>query len=225
MRFVRCLALFLVLLLPAGVSAAGPAGSGAAPRFVALFGTEEIFSADSSAFYKWHGMLQRYAAERRAACPRGESDACLPAEWASLLQRLRGLDFRAQLDLVNAAINRHPYVPSLVNWHESNRWETPFEFLRRGGQCQDYAIAKYMLLREAGVPASRLRLVVLRDTRLGLDHAVTVAYLGGEALMLDNQLSSVVPVSSVHDYQPYYSINEQGWWLHRGANARYAALR
>ncbi len=226
MRLLRISALLLLLFLPVRVWAAG---EGSAPvRFTALFGTQEVFSPDSSAFFKWHGMLQRYAAERRAAaaaCSPGRSDACLPAEWHSLLERLEGLDFRAQLDLVNAAINRHPYVPSLVNWHESNRWETPFEFLRRGGQCQDYAIAKYLLLREAGVPASRLRLVVLRDTRLGLDHAVTVAYLGGEALMLDNQLSAVVPVSSVHDYQPYYSINEQGWWLHRGANARYAALR
>jgi hypothetical protein len=41
--------------------------------------------------------------------------------------------------------------------------------------------------------------------------------------MLDNQMHDVVPVANVHHYQPYYSINERGWWLHRGPNARYAA--
>jgi predicted transglutaminase-like cysteine proteinase len=56
--------------------------------------------------------------------------------------------------------------------------------------------------------------VVLRDRRLGLDHAVTVAYVDGEALMLDNQTPGVVPVTGIHYYQPYYSINETGWWLH-----------
>lgn len=224
MRLLRCLALLLFLGLSAGASAA----SAEMRAGTALFGTREVFSADSSAFYKWHGMLQRVAAERRreaAACPPGAAKRCAPAEWRALVDSLKGLDLRGKVDAANAALNRHPYIPSQVNWGESNHWETPFEFLRKGGQCQDYAIAKYLLLRDAGVPAKDLRVVVLRDTRLGLDHAVTVAYVGGEALILDNQRSTVVPAASVHDYQPYYSINEQGWWLHRGANARYAALK
>jgi len=40
------------------------------------------------------------------------------------------------------------------------------------------------------------------------------AYVGGEGLMLDNQISRVVPVSQIHHYRPYYSTNETGWWLH-----------
>ena len=52
--------------------------------------------------------------------------------------------------------------------------------------------------------------------------AITVQKAAGK---LDNLRSAVVPAESVSDYQPYYSINEQGWWLHRGPNARYAALR
>ncbi|HXY99553.1 MAG TPA: transglutaminase-like cysteine peptidase [Stellaceae bacterium] len=219
MRFRRSLALLLVLALPGAVSAAGH-------ETPALFGTHETFSPDSAAFVKWHGLLKRFAAERRqaaAACASRAVERCEPAEWGALVAALKGLDLRAKLDRVNAAINRHPYVPSSVNWHESNRWETPFEFLVKGGQCQDYAIAKYLLLRAAGVPASSLRVVVLRDTRLGLDHAVTVAYVEGEALVLDNQRRDVVPASSLDFYRPYYSINEQGWWLHRATDARYAA--
>jgi predicted transglutaminase-like cysteine proteinase len=215
MRLLRSLAVLLLLCCPAL----------AAPES-ALFGTSEVFSADSSAFFKWHGALQRFAAEqqRDTACAPGAA-SCAPAQWRALVRSLQGLSLRAKIDAANAAINAHPYVPSYVNWRESNHWETPFEFLRKGGQCQDYAVTKYLLLRAAGVPAQELRVVVVHDERLGLDHAVTVAYVDGQALVLDNLRSAVLPAASVHDYQPYYSINEQGWWLHRGPNARYAALR
>ncbi len=224
MRLLRPLALLLTVIVLSGAAVAASVEVQASP---ALFGTREVFSSDSSAFFKWHGMLERFAAERRSepVCAPGVAEPCEPAEWRALVASLKGLDLRAKLDRVNAAINRHPYIPSFVNWHESNHWETPFEFLRKGGQCQDYAITKYLLLREAGVPASRLRLVVLRDTHLGLDHAVTVAFLDDEALVLDNQQPTVVPASRLDYYRPYYSINEQGWWLHRGDNARYASAK
>jgi predicted transglutaminase-like cysteine proteinase len=222
MRLLRPRPLLLTFIV---LATAALAASFAAQASPALFGTHEVFSSDSSAFFKWHGMLERFAAERRSqrACGPGVAEPCEPAEWLALVASLKGLDLRAKLDRVNAAINRHPYIPSFVNWHESNHWETPFEFLRKGGQCQDYAITKYLLLREAGVPAASLRLVVLRDAHLGLDHAVTVAFVEGEALVLDNQQPSVVPSSRLDYYHPYYSINEQGWWLHRPGNARYAA--
>jgi predicted transglutaminase-like cysteine proteinase len=223
-RLLPSLVFLLCLSLPAGGFAADQQAL-LSPSHAALFGSREVFSPDNSAFFKWNGMLRRYAAERHAtACAPGFSRDCVPAEWRALAESLKGLGLWAKVEAANAAINRHPYVPSWVNWHESNHWETPFEFLRKGGQCQDYAIAKYLLLRAAGVPKDSLRVVVVRDTKLGLDHAVTVAYVEGEALILDNLRRTVVPASSIREYQPYYSINEEGWWLHRGPNARYAAL-
>jgi predicted transglutaminase-like cysteine proteinase len=212
MRFLRLLTLLLALALPAAWVGTAPAAVGLRPS---LFGTEEEFSADNSAFVKWTGMLQRYDRERRDGAP---------DEWRTLVASLQGLDLRTKLARANSVINAYPYTPSLANWGERNHWETPFEFLRKSGQCQDYAIAKYLLLREAGVPATALRLVVLRDTRQALDHAVLVAYVDGEPMLLDNEIAEVVVAASVHHYEPYYSISEQGWWLHRGANARYAAL-
>jgi predicted transglutaminase-like cysteine proteinase len=228
LRLFPAFALVIALALPLRWAAAEDARrapgveAGAHP---AIFGAREIYSPDLSAFVKWTGMLERFAREEREEppCAPGSVADCAPAEWRALLDAVAGLDLKTKLERVNAAINQHPYVPSMRNWGESNRWETPFEFLRRGGQCQDYAIAKYLLLRAAGVPAAQLRIVVLHDTRLDLDHAVTVAYIDGRVLMLDNQFPSVVPADSVLHYQPYYSINEEGWWLHLGPHARYAA--
>jgi predicted transglutaminase-like cysteine proteinase len=191
----------------------------------ALFGTRETYSRDIAPFDKWTGMLTRFRQEAdagRRGCA-SLAPGCEPAEWHDALEALRGLDLRDQLDRVNAAVNRHPYVGSQRNWGESNYWETPYEFLRKGGQCQDYAITKYLMLRAAGIPAAQLRVLVLRDTKLGLDHAVAVAYVDGEPYVLDNQLGAVVPAASIRHYRPYYSINEEGWWLHTGPNARYAS--
>ena len=229
MRIFRSLTLVIAALgllsRWAAAADAGMAPAGEAASHPAIFGAREIYSPDLSAFIKWTGMLERFAREQREEppCAPDSGRDCSPDEWRVLLSELDGLDLKAKLDRVNAAINSHPYVASVRNWGESNRWETPFEFLRRGGQCQDYAIAKYLLLRAAGVPAAQLRIVVLYDARLGLDHAVMVAYVEGRVLMLDNQLAGVVPADSIDHYQPYYSISEEGWWLHLGPHARYAA--
>jgi predicted transglutaminase-like cysteine proteinase len=186
-----------------------------------LFGSSEVYSTSTWRFKQWTEMLGRADAERRDAqhvCASRYDTHCVPVEWQSLIDKLRGLDLRQQLEIANRAMNGHPYVPTAVNWHRSMYWETAFEFLRYGGQCQDYAIAKYMLLRQAGVSADQMRIVVLRATTLGEDHAVLVVNVDGETLMLDDERTGVMPASSAMSYRPYYSINELGWWQHIASN-------
>ena len=187
-----------------------------------LFGSREVYAQSTWRFKQWTDMLVRSDAEFEDAqhvCTSLSDTHCVPAEWQALLDQLRGLDLRQQIALVNEAMNRHPYVPTMQNWHQSMYWETAFEFLRYGGQCQDYAIAKYLLLRAAGVPVDQMRMVVLRDTAINLDHAVLAVYVDGEAQLLDNLRHDIVPASSVSEYRPYYSINENGWWYHFGGQA------
>lgn len=215
MRFGYSLFPFLMVLSVLGPAA--HAGSNGREIYPALFGTSEEHSSDTDRFFKWTSMLERWNAERRAAsapCAPGEWSDCEPAEWRQAVDRLQPLDLRGKLAAVNDLVNRHPYVPSSVNWDNPNYWETPFEFFHKNGQCQDYAITKFMLLRAAGVANDQMRIVVLRDTYKNLDHAVVVVYVDGQALMLDNQIKEVVPVDTIARYRPYYSINETGWWLH-----------
>jgi predicted transglutaminase-like cysteine proteinase len=86
--------------------------------------------------------------------------------------------------------------------------------MRMSGQCQDYAIAKFLALRALGFADTQLRLVALRDTRREIDHAVLVVALAGETLLLDNLLDRVVPASRVEDYRAYYSLTEGCWSLY-----------
>jgi predicted transglutaminase-like cysteine proteinase len=197
----------------------GPFGFAPDP---ALFGTHEIFEGDTARFGQWTGMLQRSAAELRGAdhlCAAPDDTHCTPREWAALVGELKALPLRQKIARANAAMNNHAFVSTAVNWHRAMYWETPFEFLARGGQCQDYAIAKYMLLRQAGVPAAQMRLVVLHAAALNIDHAVLAVYVDGAPLLLDNLRRDIVPASAATAYQPYYSINESGWWLHTGPGA------
>jgi predicted transglutaminase-like cysteine proteinase len=187
-----------------------------------LFGTREMIGHNLTRFHEWQAVMARSQAEfagARDICIPGQSSDCMPAPWAALLAALKGQPLRRQIAIANDALNRVRYVPTVQNWHRAMYWETAFEFLRYGGQCQDYAIAKYELLRQAGVPASAMRMVVLRDTAIARDHAVLVVYVEGEPLVLDILNPAIVPADTSVPYRPYYSINEEAWWYHLGPHS------
>jgi predicted transglutaminase-like cysteine proteinase len=194
--------------------------------FPRIFGAAERFSDDIAPFTNWTRVIERSRREMRAAstsCPPGVTAGCEPAEWRAARERLASMSLRDKVEYVNAQMNYHAYVPSRANWGIDSYWETPFEFLQRNGQCQDYAVTKFLLLRAAEVPNELMRVVVVRDTLSRLDHAVLVVDVDGEALVLDNQVATVKPVEAVRRYIPYYSINETGWWQHTGLGVRTAA--
>ena len=199
----------LAALLSCGAAAAADQLAAISPG--QLFGTAEIHSSNLKMFPKWRGMLQLFEKELRTCGP----EQCGKAEWHAIIERLRGKDVITQLREINAAMNKKPYIADQTNWNLPDYWATPLQFLQKGGDCEDFAIAKYMALRDLGVPVQDMRIVVLNDLNLGIAHAVLAVYVGADPYILDNQISKVVPASTIHHYQPVYSINENGWWLHR----------
>ncbi len=192
-----------------------PAGAAEPPY---LFGTAETRSENLRPFTKWTWMLDRYRTEQPAElAPCAEAGAlkCRLADWRRFLATLEGKPRGEQILAVNAHLNRVRYFEDLPNYGVPDYWATPREFLTRDGDCEDYAIAKYMSLRTLGFKADELRLVVLQDLNLGVAHAVLVVYHDGKALLLDNQIRQVVETQQVRHYRPLYSINEQAWWLHK----------
>jgi predicted transglutaminase-like cysteine proteinase len=205
-------AVVLAAMLWSGVAAAGDQVAAIDPA--QLFGTSENHSSNLKMFPKWRGMLQLFEQQRKGCA----AAQCRKAEWQAIVDGLRGKELMTQLREVNAEINQHPYITDPVNWNMPDYWATPFQFLQKGGDCEDFAIAKYMALREAGVPVATMRIVVLNDLNLGIAHAVLAVYVHGDPYILDNQISKVVPARTIQHYQPVYSINEAGWWLHRKAD-------
>ncbi len=204
------------LALAAVLSVSGIAHAFAA--YPALFGSHEARSSQLSLFPKWRGALSRYFNETRlpeAPCYAETFNRCHLREWTDFLAGLRGADPMAMLREVNHFLNQRPYIIDLRNYGVEDYWATPFQFLSRDGDCEDYAIAKYFSLRALGFPTDSMRIVVLHDLNLRTAHAILVVYLGDRAMVLDNQAPTVVDARTIRHYRPIYSINEEHWWLHR----------
>lgn len=183
-----------------------------------LFGTREIPGSDMSAFDKWTEMLSRHDRESyslaNVACNEGMASACRLLAWDKHLRKLRGLDPRDQVALVNKILNREAYVTDPSNYGTNDYWATPLQFFSNQGDCEDFAIVKYLSLRSLGFPPENMRIVILEDVTTKLPHAVLVVLIDGKALVLDNRSEQVVQHDQIHNYRPYYSLNEAGWWLH-----------
>lgn len=224
-------AILLVFALPGGAAlaaAAAPAATGAVSavpsppastadgKGIKLFGTVE-FRRPLSTLPGWLDVL-----ERNAASPifTPERQFNRKTTWAMLREQARGKNGRELLRLVNTFWNGWPYREDQANWGKPDYWEIPAQFLKKSGDCEDYAIVKYFTLRELGIAPSQMRIVVLRDTIRNLAHAVLVVYLDGEAYVLDNLSNVIQPHTRLRHYSPQYSVNETGRWTHiRGRGA------
>lgn len=185
--------------------------------YPSLFGTQEAHSPDTSAFKKWTAVMTRFEEESRL---RGGGPRVMM--WKAALREMRDLNFDAKVAAVNDYINQTRYVEDQANYGKSDYWATPAEFFSRGGDCEDFAIAKYASLRALGVEAWRLRIVIAQDDVKGQAHALLAVYGDEGILILDNQEREVRAAKAVSRYTPVFSINAEGWWLHKAPGGRRA---
>lgn len=179
-----------------------------------LFGSDEKRSSDTSAFTKWTAMFNRFEHDMNDSAHNATMH-----KWKSEIVGLRGLPLEEMAIKVNAMMNDVRYVRDTRNYGRSDFWATPVEFMERGGDCEDYAIAKYISLRALGVPESRMRIAIVHDRQQNTPHAVLVVYTDTKALVLDNQNQFVKDASEIKHYKPIFSLNRSGWWLHRSQGA------
>jgi predicted transglutaminase-like cysteine proteinase len=177
--------------------------------FPGLFDSEEKRSTNLKPFVKWTGMFSRF--ERELTNPASQKTV---ETLKKDLAPLQGLNLKAMASGVNDIINRVQYVTDSANWGQSDYWATPIEFMKRGGDCEDYAITKYTALRMLGVPEERLRVAIVHDNLKNIPHAVLVVYTEQGPVVLDNQIKSLVDASEMGRYRPIFSINRTAWWLH-----------
>ncbi|MCK5477927.1 MAG: transglutaminase-like cysteine peptidase [Methylococcales bacterium] len=64
---------------------------------------------------------------------------------------------REKLEVANNALNALPWITDREKWNADDYWATPFETLTQfGGDCEDMAIGKFMVLRLMGIPKKNL---------------------------------------------------------------------
>lgn len=149
--------------------------------------------------------------------------------WQALLEDIASEPEREQLLQVNDFFHRNVrYQLDEQLYGVEDYWATPLETLGHGlGDCEDWAIAKYVSLRRLGIPDEKLRLIYVRAQIGGPRSPISQAHMvlgyyetpNAEPLILDSLLSNVLPSSERTDLSPVFSFNADGLWMGQGPAA------
>jgi predicted transglutaminase-like cysteine proteinase len=134
------------------------------------------------------------------------------AQFLRLINAVRSKSGRAQLEEANRGINAAiRFVADFTQYGEADRWSAPLAtFATAKGDCEDYAIAKYVVLRDAGFPGDDLRLILGRDRTVRQDHAVLAARLDGRWWVLDSLRPELIEDSRAGNITPVFAIDQRG---------------
>lgn len=109
------------------------------------------------------------------------------------------------------------YDSDLNIWGLDDYWASPVEFFGKArGDCEDYALGKYVALLDAGVPASKLRAFYVNARRSSgaIEPHMVLAYfpdgLGRDPLILDNIDPSPKFASQRSDLTPLFMFTLSG---------------
>src|SRR5216683_4365460 len=165
---------------------------------------------------KWLDVERKLDDERvQLALCDGDRERCVsPAalRFLAIVDSAKALEGRARLGEINRAINLaiRP-MSDLAQYGAIDVWSSPLvTFTNGAGDCEDYAIAKFVALHQAGISPDDLRIVIMRDTIRGEDHAVAAVRLDGHWLTLDNRRMAMVEDAYVRNYRPLFVIDQHG---------------
>ncbi|KHT58518.1 hypothetical protein RJ44_12520 [Alteromonas macleodii] len=150
----------------------------------------------------------------------GADKASHVAALEAALHALESKGVKEQLLGVNAFFDEHiQYATDDIVFKEKDYWATPSElFGHSRGDCEDYAIAKYVALLHLGIDSSKLRLIYVKAkigrSRVTQAHMVLGYYdsPSSDPLVLDSLVSNVLPGSQRTDLIPVFSFNDSGIW-------------
>jgi predicted transglutaminase-like cysteine proteinase len=212
----------MVVVLAFALAAADPALAAKKKRKPAspsFFNSKETRSTNLKPFKKWNAALTRYskktAQKKEGKCASKNFNICHYNDWIKYLDSIRGKKKLDQLKALNKYMNKAKYITDKSNWGKKDYWATPDEFFAKFGDCEDYAITKFMSLKRLGWDPNDLRVVAVKDMNLKVGHAILAVFLDDKVYILDNQVKIVVEARKIRHYRPVFSINETAWWRHR----------
>lgn len=136
--------------------------------------------------------------------------------WQNLVQSENSLKELAKLEKVNDFFNQFAFVSDAVHWQKKDYWATPIEFLAsKGGDCEDFALAKYFTLKKLGIEEAKLNMTYVKAWQLNQAHMVVTYYEtpASEPLVLDNLVKKIEPASKRTDLLPVFSFNGSSLWI------------
>ena len=100
------------------------------------------------------------------------------AAWHKLMHDKRNAPEMEKLETVNSFFNQLEFVADRILWGRDDYWATPQEMLlKNGGDCEDFATAKYFTLRQLKIPDEKMNLTYVKVLRLKQPHMVLSYYI------------------------------------------------
>ena len=163
--------------------------------------------------------LDPVALQQQLSARFGPTRVVLLKDWLQTISSAKTIGDEARLKRINDFINQNILFDSdSGTWQQSDYWATPLETIGQGaGDCEDFAIIKYVSLRMAGISDGKLRLIYVKarlDTPNGpvqQAHMVLAYYAtpNAEPQILDNLDTSIRSASKRPDLQPVFSFNSE----------------
>ena len=127
----------------------------------------------------------------------------------TLLQELQEAKEIRKLNIVNTWVNQIRYASDKKVYHTNDYWATLYEFVGKNrGDCEDYTIAKYYILKELGVDPKRMKFtyVIYRDRHGKRISHMVLSYFrvpqpktSNDILILGNNNRLILPASKRKD--------------------------
>ena len=137
-------------------------------------------------------------------------------EWEYLIYHTADKSVEEKLKLVNDFFNKMDWVEDKELWEQKDYWATPIEFLASdGGDCEDFALAKYFTLKKLGIEEAKLNMTYVKALELNQAHMVVTYYEkpAAEPLVLDNLIETIELASKRTDLLPVFSFNGSSLWI------------
>jgi predicted transglutaminase-like cysteine proteinase len=185
------------------------------------FGLEKVVAPEShNTVAEWRKLMANVAsAKRELEKCLAEADRCSASQkrFVALIKEAKGRHGRAKIELVNERINGQVrYAPDQAQWGTADKWTLPVTASEDGsvnrgaGDCEDYALAKYVALHQAGVPDESLRMVLVHDKAVREDHAVLAVRDDSKWLILDNRWNKPIEDTELTRFTPLFVVEKTG---------------
>ena len=148
----------------------------------------------------------------------GQRAALRGRAWLAIMANSGDDSTADKLAKINSFFNQLQFIDDSKLWGVENYWATPIEFIGvNGGDCEDFAIAKYFSLLELGIADEKMRITMVKSLTLNQYHMVVAYYPtpGAIPLILDNIDGQIKPADQRNDLLPVYSFNGKKLWLNK----------
>ncbi len=147
-------------------------------------------------------------------------------ELQQLVSQLQSAPESDKLKKINDFFNNKiMFADDIDVWRQTDYWATPLESIgRHAGDCEDFSIAKYMVLKAVNIPNDKLRLTYVRAEINFQGHRSVRAHMVlsyystplSEPLILDSLRPEISTASERKDLAPIFSFNDKGIWVGNG---------